>query len=421
MNTITWMMCVLMIGFCALSGPALAGEMTNDELMRELKAVKNRVQQLERMLKERGTGDPQEGPARDIPEFERIRSENERIGKELETVGKEQRDMRSMLEQVMDRVTINGIVEVEASYEKPGKKSGKNEESSDITLATAQIEFDARVHELVNAHLILLWEEDDTGPVDIDEGTITLGATPEMPWFLLAGKFYPPFSTFDTFFISDPLTLEIGEIRESAASVGYSGDWLFASFGGFNGDVSSEENDHINNLIVNVDFFNPEGTWSGFRLNTGVGFLFNMADTDTLQEETAVDTLKDAIPGVAAHATLGYGDFQLIAEYVTALSDFEAGELGFAVLDGEAREARPSAWNLELGYGFLEKFQLAARYEGSHRLYGLRPKFNVGGVFGWELYSGVTLSLEYLHGEFDENDEGLDSRDAFTTQLALEF
>ena len=421
MKRTMWMMLGLMVCFCTISVAAYAEEMSNYELVRELKAMKSRVQQLEQALKERRPGDTQSGTPLEDNRFMRIRSENERVSKELESVGQEQRDMRSVLDDLMDRVTISGVVEVEASYERLDKKSGDAEESSDITLATAQIEFDAQVHKYVNAHLIFLWEEDDTEPVDIDEGTITLGATPEFPWFLLAGKFYPPFSKFDTFFVSDPLTLEIGEIRESAAAVGYSGEWMFASLGGFNGDVSTEKNDHINNFFANVEFFNPEGTWGEFSLNAGIGFLYNMADTDTLQEETAVDTLEDVIHGVAVHATATYGGFGLVAEYVTALSDFEAGELSFAVLNDEPGEARPSAWNVELGYSFLEKFQVAAKYEGTKDLYGLYPEFNVGAVFGWELYSGVTLSLEYLHGEFDDNDDGLDSRDVITSQLALEF
>lgn len=407
--------------FYAASVTAFAEEISNYELVQELKAMKIRVQQLEQMLQERGTGGDQLEADQEDQEFMRIRSESERISNELESVGREQRDMRSRLEDFMGRVDISGIIEVEASYEKLGRKAAKDEERSNITLATAQIELDVRIHEYVNAHLILLWEEDDTEPIDIDEGTITLGAVPEFPWFVLAGRFYPPFSRFDTFFISDPLTLEIGEIRESAAAVGYSGEWLFASLGGFKGGVSAEEKDRINNFFANVEFFNPEGTWGDFSLKLGIGFLFNVADTDTLQEETAMDTLEDAIPGVALHATATYGNFGLIAEYVTALSSFEAGELDFAVLNKEPGPARPSAWNVELGYRFLEKFQLAAKYEGTDDLYGLYPKSNFGGVFGWELFTGITLSLEYLHGEFDDNDEGLDTRDAFTTQLALEF
>ena len=336
-------------------------------------------------------------------------------------MGRRQENMRSILDELAERVSINGVVEVEAGYEKLTKKNAKDEESSDITLATAQIELDAAVHKYVNAHMILLWEEDDTESVDLDEATITLGATPDFPWFLLAGRFYPPFSPFETFFVSDPLTLEIGEIQESAAAVGYSGDWLYASFGGFNGDVSTEENDHINNLFFNIDVFNPEGSSGDLSFNAGVGFLFNMADTDTLQDEVAVDTLEDSIPGLAGHFTLSYASFGLNLEYVTALSDFEPGELGFAVLDGEDREAKPAAWNVELGYGFLNRFQIAAKYEGSKDLFGLYPESNFGAVFGWELFAGTTLSFEYLHGEFDDNDDGLDSRDLFTTQLAVEF
>jgi hypothetical protein len=393
-------------------------EMSDEEVLKELKALQERVKQLEEILQQRTQESRQ---AQDV-EFEKIRSENQRVTGHLKELGKEHQEFRTVLDEVMERVSINGILEVEANYTKLNKKGeGSDEESSDITLATAQLEFDAQIHEYVNAHLILLWEEDESEGLLVDEGTITLGGAENFPFFLVGGRFYPHFGNFDSYFISDPLTLEIGELQESAVAIGYSGPWAYAGIGVFNGDTSTKEDDHLNSMWGNVQFFNPEGSPGAFQFTAGLGYLSNIADTDTFQEEVAVDTLEDLVGGISVFATINVGAFSLAGEYLTTLTEFESGELGFAVLDGEDKSPRPAAWNFELAYQFLERYQVGVKYEGTKDLFALFPEHQYGAVFSCELYPGTIWSIEYLHGEFDDNDDDLDSRDMFTSRLAVEF
>ncbi|MDY7037199.1 MAG: hypothetical protein SV375_13670 [Thermodesulfobacteriota bacterium] len=94
-----------------------------------------------------------------------------------------------------------------------------------------------------------------------------------------------------------------------------------------------------------------------------------MADSDTLEGEVQdlngdglPNDLNDDVGGLAAYLVAEYGQFSFGAEYITALDDF--------------------------------------------------------------LYS--TLSAEYLHGEYDDNNQSGDGmiegeRDLFTLQLAIEF
>ena len=403
----------------SLSIPAYAQtQMSDDEVLRELRALQERVKQLEQILEQR----TQETSQTRNVEYRQIREENQRVTEHLKELGEENKRFGSVLDEIMERVSINGILEVEANYTKLNKKGGeKDEESSDITLATAQLEFDAQIHEYVNAHMILLWEEDEGEGLLVDEGTITLGGAANFPFFLVGGRFYPHFGNFDSYFISDPLTLELGELQQSAVAIGYSGPWAYAAAGVFNGEVSTEENDHLNSFWANVQVFNPEGSLGPFQVNAGVGYLSNIADTDALQEEVAVDTLKDLVGGISVFATINVGDFSLAGEYLTALSEFERGELGFAVLDDTEKKPRPAAWNFELAYQFLERFQVAVKYEGTKDLYALLPESQYGAAFAYELYPGTTWSIEYLRGDFDDNDDALDSRDMFTSQLAVEF
>jgi len=69
---------------------------------------------------------------------------------------------------------------------------------------------------------------------------------------------------------------------------------------------------------------------------------------------------------------------------------------------------------------------VAARVEGSRELAG-QPELQYGVAVSWGVMEGVSVSAEYLHGEYDEDfgadEDGnvLDSRDLVTAQLSVEF
>jgi hypothetical protein len=98
---------------------------------------------------------------------------------------------------------------------------------------------------------------------------------------------------------------------------------------------------------------------------------------------------------------------------VTALDHFNPGELRFD--GGEKRE--PRAWNLEFAFAPMEDLEVAVRYEGSDDTNDFLPEAQFGGVVSYGLFENTSLALEYLHGEFENNDE----RDLLTAQFGLEF
>ena len=393
-------------------------QVSNQELLEELKALKQRVQELEEQLKGKAP-EGREGSA-DV-QYKPIRRESEHVTNQMRDLEKKQGEMKGILDELAERVTVSGVLEIEAGYENTKYKVGDDEDSADLTLATAQLELEARIHEYVNAHVVLLWEEDDTEPIDLDEGTITLGAAENFPFYLLTGKFYPHVGEFNSYFITDPLTLEIGEVRESALAVGYLGKWGNISIGGFNGDIQSDDDDYFNSFWVDAQLTPPRGKLGPVNLTFGAAYFNNIADSDTLQDEVDVDELDSLVGGFSAHLIAEIGPFALSAEYLSAIDHFKAGELAFAVLDGTPREAKPQAWNVEAAYSFLERYQIAAKYEGSNDLFGLLPETRFGAAFSVEIFPGTAWSLEYMHGNFADNDEGLDEADTVTTQLAVEF
>lgn len=148
-----------------------------------------------------------------------------------------------------EKVELFGTLEVEFSNNhsefkdntEPGLPSEKSQEH-DITLATAELGLDAQVNKYTQAHVLFLYEEDeDEDRVRLDEGTIRVGGIPETyGLYARAGKYYPHFGELNTYLVTDPLTLEIFELRETAAEAGWETPWLSVGAGVFNGDVQKD-------------------------------------------------------------------------------------------------------------------------------------------------------------------------------------
>ncbi|MFC1498503.1 LbtU family siderophore porin [Verrucomicrobiota bacterium] len=154
----------------------------------------------------------------------------------------EKRDVAGII--LREGISVGGLIEVEAFA---GKEDG--ETVSDIVLTTFELGIEAELNEWVQGRALLLWEEDGTEPVDLDEAMIVLGGNEAFPAYLKVGKIYVPFGTFNSHFISDPLTLELAETRESAVLAGFASDLLDISAGAFNGDAD-EHNDKANDVFA---------------------------------------------------------------------------------------------------------------------------------------------------------------------------
>jgi hypothetical protein len=245
--------------------------------------------------------------------------------------------------QWFSRVEVSGLVEVEASYVDPD--SGNSE--SDIVLATTEIGISAQVNDWVAADVVFLYEEDETD-LEVDVATITL-ADPNAPWFVVAGQQYLPFGSFETHMVSDPLTLEIGEIRETALVGGIDA-------GGFNGGVYVFNGD----LADGDERIETYGAFAGYSVESdshsfsvNLGYISDIGDADGLQE-TVEDNLnlglvdyKDQVAAGAIDAMFQAGPFTVIAEYIQAVDSFKANELAY-----KTRGAKPAALNLEAAFNF---------------------------------------------------------------------
>lgn len=342
-----------------------------------------------------------------------------------------------------DKIEIVGLIEVEAFYANNDGFGGEN--VSDVVLSTFELGVASQVNDWVKVGASLLYEEDET-PLEVDLAFITIANTDVTPFFLTAGQLYVPFGAYETNLVSDPLTLEIGETRETTARVGFVYQGFSGSVYGFNGDNQIDGKDQINNWGANLSFAqeSEDLTWA-----VGASYINNLGDSDSLQDTIADNRTEavleaqeaaatdpnvlvpsadptDRVDGWTANFGVIYKNFNFIAEYLTAAGKFDPIDLA-RENNGVIRGAKPSAWNLELGYSFpvLGKESTAAvAYQESKDALGLAlPKSRL--LVGWsvEVYKFTSLSFEYHRDNDYETSEGGtgDSSDTYTAQLAVTF
>ena len=406
------------IGSLMFPGVCISEEMSNHELMQELKVLKEQIRILEEKLENRVKMSAQE-ISKETPAGLEGQGLPERVRRIEEKMEQKQ---EGVLAKWADKITLSGVIEAEAGYEdydydNPGPGE-EDYDSSDISLATVELGVDVDIIKHVKGHVLFLWEEEDTGDesVGVDEGFITLDGEDEVPLYLNVGKLYVPFGNFESHFISDPLTLELGETRESALTVGCVNEWMDFSVSAFNGDIDETgEDNHIESYVASASFSVPEELISNFGIAGGVSYISNIGDSDSLQDEIDSEAgIRDYVNGFNVFLSVSYMDkLFLECEYLGALDEFEAGELSF---DG-GNKFQPKTWNFELAYAATDRLEVVVKYEGGDDLGDFLPEDQYGAVVTYGLFENTSLALEYLHGEFENDDE----RDLVTTQLAVEF
>ena len=308
--------------------------------------------------------------------------------------------------QLAPGVGLGVLVEVEAAYEKSGA-----EESTDANVATCEIGLEAEPLEGVRGEAALLWEEGDSDSLDVDAAFIELGGTETMPVAVSAGRLYLPFGAFNSFMVSDPLTLELGETRETAVAL--SGEWksITAWAGAFAGE--REDAEDIENAAAALGWSPVEG------LTLGVSALSDLGEgggyVDDLNDVIAGEGRAEKAAGLSAFLLLERGDWSLAAEVLGAAED-----LAWTDAEGETTSLRPRAWHVDVAYAFNPAWSAAARYEGSKEFKtDEMPEHQGGAALFWRVNPFAVLGAEYLYGTFE--DEASDGRHLATVQLALEF
>lgn len=330
------------------------------------------------------------------------------------------------LSSLAQRISFNGLIEVEGVYGKTNfdEPTLNDEDSSDITLATVELGVDVAIAKHVSGHVVLLWEEDSDESVEVDEGFILIDGEERFPAYLRAGKFYLPFGNFTSNMVSDPLTLELGEINESAVEIGFKQGGFYGAVYFFNGDIDEEGQDsHVDNYGATVGYTLEQ---ENFNVDVGAHYINNLIDSDGwgdhFEEEVDAaalnnDTLElnDYVDGFGAHIVIDIANFTLIGEYIGALDDPEYLLNGIKI-KGDAI----AAWNTEVCYTFdvaERETSVAIAYQGSDDAGDFIAESRYVAAASVAVIDYTTASLEYLHEKFENDDKS----DIVTAQLAIEF
>ncbi|MBF0107839.1 MAG: LbtU family siderophore porin [Magnetococcales bacterium] len=299
-----------------------------------------------------------------------------------------------------DRIHLGGTVEVEANWNNnhDGDFTTARREESDVTLATAELTAEARLHDWVSSKVVLLHEENGSDKeIDVDSATITLANPRVTPAFLTAGLLTLPFGRFETLMISDPLTLDLGETTESAVQSGFSYSHYSGSIYLFNGDAEKSGTDsHLRGFGGNLSY---DRDYNFAKVHFGSDLISTLEDanfiTDSDVDET---TMRRHIPGLSLHGSLETGPWTGLAEYVTAMKEFDPGEL---LWNGGG--ARPWTLNTELGYGWIWMGyggMVAVGYQQTGEAGGLlMPQRRLRGGVSVVLFPNTNLSFEWAHDQ----------------------
>ena len=398
---------------------ALCEGMSNEEIIKELRALKERITKLEVEL------------AKKDQEIERLKAETVKR-EEVSEVVEEMKSEGGPLARIQDHIQISGLIEFGGARENVDNRDGTDASQSDMNLTTVELTVAAEVSEWVNLAVTLLYEDATFGnetSIDLDAATVTIGNTEKYPLYFSAGAMYVPFGALLTHFPDDPLidlplTLLLGETREKAALMGIEYQGFSISGYVFNGDLDETGGEnHVENFGFDAHWDHSNDR--GLEITAGASYISNIADSDTLTDELqnnlGVNTIEDYVGGFDVYMHFGFTNFFFDAEYMTATENFQPNELLAAGVDG----ARPSVWNLEAGYNWNwgKNLEIAFKYAGSNETESLGwPEKRYGIAFNQEIFDSVTGSLALLHDKFDENDtDGRDDRDVVFGQIAVEF
>ncbi len=319
-------------------------------------------------------------------------------------------------------IKVSGVVEVEFGF----VDNFANEKNSALALATVEIGIDAQINETVSAHILMLHQDGDTEPQEIDEGSVTI-AGPDGGFYFTGGRLYVPFGVFESNMISDPLTLEIGEIREAAMQFGIDGA-IYGSLFIFNGATIEAQDpesadDAIDQFGFNMGYISEFDETS---FDIGMDYISSIGESAGLfgaLEATTEGKVVGHIAGVAVHVNFSAGPFNIFTEYVAALDQFDVTEIAF-----NDAGAQPSAYNFEIGYLYGQS-AIAIGFAGSaEALDAGLPESRASLVFSTEIIAGAALAVEVaVNEDYSTNDKGTDvngtgnSASTITLHVAVEF
>ncbi|HEX2548913.1 MAG TPA: LbtU family siderophore porin [Gammaproteobacteria bacterium] len=385
------------------------------------------------------------------------------------------RAMGRPAESIGSHILLSGLVEGQALYRDGGGASPH----TDIDLTSVNI--DAYVlgpSPWTSGFIELSYDNNigtDTGSfssndrmfnsrVFVNKAFVVLGDFEKSGFYSSFGQMFVPFGVYSTTLVSSPLTKILGRTPARVLVVGYkqqTPNSLLATGYIFNGPSHASSSSHINNGGINLAYTLVGTGDSPWSTTFGGGVIANLADsagmqftgnnnarpfplfggfggpTETFtdpdtglvtQEPTGDEHLVHRVPAYDVNLKFSMGNFQLIAEYITASTSFSVEDL---TLNGEG--ARPDAMNLEGVYNmpwFVNPTSVSISYQSSRDALAIGlPAKRYSIVFNRSFWKNTLQSLEFRR-DYDyhknatstgSNIESLTGTGKFANVVTLQF
>lgn len=284
---------------------------------------------------------------------------------------------------------LEATIEVTGSYFKQG-----DDKDSDVNLDTAELDLTGNLTDNLSLFASLLYEEgEENNHVIFDQAYFMYAIEQLEGLSLVGGKITMPFGVYNTALISDPLTLQLGEITDAAFGLAFESEHIDLNAYVFGGDIEDDPDEVCWLASVTLKPNENISVWAGLVSDIAECAMDDdINDAIAEAEEAGTDTGYDAALGVNAGAMVTVGDLTVSAEYVGATDDIE--------LCGEAT-GKPQAWAVDASFAATEKLTLGARYEGSKEWADM-PETQFGAGAEYAINDNLAVAFEYLYGQYDE-------------------
>jgi hypothetical protein len=403
MKKVTKVILSVFLGLALFSSQAFAEEMSNYDLMQEIKGMKKQVERLEKE-------------------------------KEMDT-------SESVMTNLLDKVTFSGAVELDYSYagDTDAGDNTINDSTSDLDVGTVELGAEIALHDYVTGNVMLKGENLDTDDnVFCDEAVIDMRKE-DFPIYFVGGKRGQPFGVFESHLITDPLTQDLYEIADIGATLGFTPGILGMDISAtlYKGETLMT---HMLEGAYGLDRTYLDGTSALPAWRTG-GMSGSYEETDDVSSYTGNITL-EPVEGVSVAAfynsepgdkqrnnTLGgmfhceISKLTLDMEYITA-AQREADSA-----DNKAH--KENALSGAIAFQVTDSIEIALRYEvfdddiPEEQDGHLDNRYSLGlnyGLFEKDNFA-TGLSFEYRQSSYEKavGSTADDSLTEFFAKLAIEF
>lgn len=297
--------------------------------------------------------------------------------------------------------------------------------TSDIDLDSAELDVFAQVSNWVNGFMAINFDNNvgtinyrenagsrlNDSNIKLDRGFITIGDISRSPFYGSAGQMIVPFGRYNSSMIVDPMT-HLGKTKARAISASFAPlSWgtvtPYASAFVYNGDSKYGNSGIVKEGGGDAGINFKKGKANG---NLGASYIRNLADSLNMQDNSsstenqfqgfsknsASEQIHHAVGGVDLYGNIGYGPFNLLGEYLTALQEFTEQDMSF-----NSHGAKIQALNVEGSYTFFV-FKLPSSFtlgygRSFQALALLYPEQRYDAAFIISPLRDTSLELEYQH------------------------